>query len=214
MRPRPRRYFRWALAAVIAVLLSIFIIDRWVWRSTQAQIYSNLQSVPHRKVGLLLGTTKYVGRGWVNFYYAYRIEAAAALFKAGKIDYILVSGDNRKANYNEPETMQADLLKAGIPADRIVLDYAGFRTLDSIVRCREVFGADEITIISQPFHNARALFIANRKGLRAIAFNAKDVAAGKGLKVQVREKLARVKMMLDLVFGKEPRFYGPRISIG
>jgi SanA protein len=110
--------------------------------------------------------------------------------------------------------MLADLVNAGVPRDRIVMDYAGFRTLDSILRCRDVFGERAITIISQPFHNARALFIANRKDMQAIAFNAKDVGTSSGFKTLLREKLARVKMVLDLLFGKEPKFYGPHISIG
>ena len=214
MKFRFRRLARWIVYVLIAAFISVWAIDQWVWRSTRAQMYSDLAALPHRKVGLLLGTSKYVQHGWINFYYAYRIKAAAALIKAGKIDYILVSGDNRKAYYNEPEIMQADLIRAGVPAGRIVLDYAGFRTLDSIVRCRDVFGENEMTIISQPFHNARALFIANRKGMHAIAFDAQDVDSRYGFKTQLREKLARVKMLLDLMFGKEPKFYGPHISIG
>lgn len=214
MNPRLRVWIRSAILALTAVILTIFIIDQWVWRSTQAQMYSDIQTLPHRRVGLLLGTSKYTKRPWINRYYAYRIQAAAALFKAGKIDYILISGDNRHAYYNEPETMQADLMQFGVPKDRIVMDYAGFRTLDSILRCRDVFGEHEVTIISQPFHNARALFIANKKGMRAIAFNAQDVSAGYSFKVMLREKFARVKMLLDLILGKEPKFYGPHISIG
>ncbi len=209
-----RKWLRRTLLAFVAVVLLVAIIDQWVWRSTQAQMYSDIQSLPHHKVGLLLGTSKYVKRPWINLYYLYRIEAAAALFKAGKIDYILVSGDNRYAYYNEPETMLADLVNAGVPRDRIVMDYAGFRTLDSILRCHDVFGERAITIISQPFHNARALFIANRRDMQAIAFNAKDVSTSVGFKTLLREKLARVKMVLDLLFGKEPKFYGPHISIG
>src|SRR4051812_43147029 len=112
MKARFRSWLRRALVALACLGICVFLIDQWVWRSTQAQIYSDIMAMPHRKVGLLLGTSKYVARGWVNFYYAYRIQAAVALFNAGKIDYILVSGDNRKAYYNEPETMQADLIKA------------------------------------------------------------------------------------------------------
>ncbi|KAK6023641.1 hypothetical protein OSTOST_10563 [Ostertagia ostertagi] len=133
---------------------------------------------------------------------------------AGKIDYILVSGDNGDEAYNEPETMQADLLAGGIPPDRIILDYAGFRTLDSIVRCKEVFGEDNIIVISQQFHNERALFIARYKDIDAIGFNATDISMKRGFMVQAREKLARVKMALDLLVNKEPKFYGPKIRIG
>jgi SanA protein len=178
------------------------------------QMYSDVTAMPHNKVGLVLGTSKWGKDHRVNLYYAYRIRAAVGLYKAGKVDYLLVSGDNKHVYYNEPETMRADLIAAGIPPDRIVMDYAGFRTLDSILRCKGVFDETEVTIISQPFHNARALFIANRKGLKAIAFNAKDIPGQYSLKTQARERLARVKMILDLMFGKEPKFYGPHIRIG
>jgi SanA protein len=109
--------------------------------------------------------------------------------------------------------MMADLVAGGIPQDKIILDYAGFRTLDSIVRCKAVFGETNITIISQRFHNERALYLAQKNDIEAVAFNAKDVHRKAGLKVYVREYFARVKMMLDLIFGKEPKFYGPKIEI-
>jgi SanA protein len=209
-----RRLFRRILLILACVALLTAGVDQWVRSSTRMQMYDEVAAIPHRKVGLLLGTSKFLGNGWINHYYRYRIAAAVALFKAGKVDFILVSGDNGKSYYNEPETMQTDLIAAGIPADRVVLDYAGFRTLDSILRCRDVFGEENITIISQPFHNARALFISNRKHMNAIAFNASDVAPQAGFKVLLREKFARVKMLIDLATGKEPKFYGPRITIG
>lgn len=109
--------------------------------------------------------------------------------------------------------MKNDLIAAGVPAEKIFLDFAGFRTLDSIVRCREVFGEDSITIVSQPFHNQRALFLANNKGVEAVAFNARDVHGDMGVRVAVREKLARVKLVLDLLFNKQPKFYGPKVPI-
>ena len=209
-----RRWSRRIILFLIGLACLTFTVDRWVQYSTKKQMYDGVASIPHRKVGLLLGTSKYGPHGWVNYYYKYRIAAAVALYKAGKIDYILVSGDNGHRSYNEPAMMQADLIAAGVKPERIVLDYAGFRTLDSILRCRDVFGQDNMTIISQPFHNARALFIANRHDMHAIAFNAQDVSSNMSMKVMVREKFARVKMMLDLMFGKESKFYGPQINIG
>lgn len=192
----------------------MILIDQWVVRSTHTLLFSAAEDVPKRKVGLLLGTSKWVRGGRINLYYRYRIDAAVALYKAGKVEYILVSGDNSHKDYNEPETMRDDLIAAGIPADKIYLDYAGFRTLDSVVRCKEIFGESAITTISQPFHNQRALFLAQRKGLDAVAFNARDVSKEYGVKVQLREKAARVKMVLDLMFGKGPKFGGEKIKIG
>ncbi|MBA3829530.1 MAG: YdcF family protein [Taibaiella sp.] len=203
------------LIIVIVVLIAggIFLTDRWVTRSTQSQLYSDTATIPVNKVGLLLGTSKYLGRGKLNPYYQYRIDAAVLLYKSRKILYILVSGDNATEHYNEPEQMKKDLIARGIPPERIFTDYAGFRTLDSILRCKLVFDEDRVTVISQPFHNERALFIANRNGISAIGFNAQDVTGENGLKVAVREKLARIKMLIDLFLNTQPKYYGPRIII-
>lgn len=197
----------------ILMIVLIFAADQWVKQSTRAQVFNDISSVPHKKVGLLLGTAKTLRHGWENLYYKYRIEAAVALYKSGKIDYILVSGDNGRQEYDETSAMQADLIAMGVPPGKIFMDYAGFRTLDSILRCKEVFGTTDITVISQPFHNQRAVFIANHKGLSAVGFNARDVNSNSGFKTQLREKFARVKMLLDLVVGKDAKFYGPRIEI-
>jgi SanA protein len=197
----------------ILIVVVIFATDKWVTTSTKSQVYTDLQQIPHNKVGLLLGTAKTLRHGRENLYYKYRIEAAVALYKAGKIDYILVSGDNGSKEYDETSAMQADLIAMGIPKERIFMDYAGFRTLDSILRLKKVFGENAVTIISQPFHNQRAVFIANHKDISAVAYNAKDVSINSGFKTQLREKFARVKMLLDLAFGKNAKFYGERIEI-
>lgn len=195
-------------------LLSVIIANQWVSASTKQQLYNDVNSIPHNKVGLVLGTSKHLAGGRLNSYYQYRINAAIALYKAGKIDFILVSGDNSKKYYDEPTTMQDDLIAAGIPKEKIYMDYAGFRTLDSILRCKYVFGEDHFTIISQAFHNERAVFIANHKDIHAIAFNAREVSKNAGFKTMIREKFARVKMLLDLAFNKKAKFYGERIVIG
>lgn len=206
--------FRSLLVLAVILVAVVFITDTWVSRSTRSQIYNDVQAVPHKKVGLLLGTSKMLKGGRINAYYQYRINAAVALYKAGKVDFLLVSGDNGRVAYDETSAMQADLIARGIPKEKIFMDYAGFRTLDSILRCREVFGETSITVISQPFHNERSIFIANHKGIKAVAFNAVDVHTAGGLRTQVREKFARVKMLLDLAFGKEAKFYGDKIKIG
>ncbi|MCL3781269.1 vancomycin high temperature exclusion protein [Prolixibacteraceae bacterium JC049] len=199
----------------IGVLSMIGIIgtDRLVENSVSNKIYNSTKEIPYNKVGLLLGTSKILSNGLINLYYQYRIEAAIALFQSGKINYILVSGDNSTKDYDEPSTIKTDLIKRGIPANRIYLDYAGFRTLDSVIRCKKIFGQNSITFISQQFHNERAIYIAKRKGIDAVGFNAKDVNVHYGFKTQLREKLARVKMVLDLIFRKHPRFLGQKIEI-
>lgn len=198
------------LALLILLILSA---DYYVQSSVQKQLYKDVELIPYNEVGLVLGTVKVLKNGNINRYYQYRIDAAAALFKAGKIKFILVSGDNSKEGYDEPTDMKNDLIKKGVPEDKIFADFAGFRTLDSVVRSKRIFGQKSITIISQKFHNERAVFIANQKEIEAIGFEAKDVSRRAGLLVQSREKLARVKVLMDLIWGVQPKFGGEKIMI-
>lgn len=192
----------------------IFLSNIIVTYASKNKLYSDVSKIPENRIGLLLGTGKFLKNGRVNLYYRYRLEATVELFKKGKIEYVLISGDNSRKDYNEPETFRDDLIAAGIPKEKIYLDYAGFRTLDSIVRAKEIFGQDQFTIISQKFHNERALFISKNKTIKAIGFNAKDVSRRYGLKVQLREILARTKMVLDLyLIGTQPKYLGEKIEI-
>ncbi len=190
----------------VFLLVGIFLLDWYVKKVNQQRLYQAATDLPKRPVGLVLGTSKYVKNGQLNRYYTYRINAAVALWEAGKVDRLLLSGDNSREGYNEPADMQADLIARGIPKEHLLLDYAGFRTLDSVVRCRKVFGFDQVIIISQRFHLERAVFLAQYKGVDALGLIAQDVDGVYGLKVQLREKLARVKLILDLLFGVEPHF--------
>lgn len=209
-----RKKIIYILIAILTICVTApFVADKIVIQKAKDKHFETIENVTPKKVGLLLGTSKHLANGRINLYYKYRIDAAVELFNAGKIQFILVSGDNRKENYNEPEMMQADLIAAGIPANRIVLDYAGFRTLDSILRCKEVFGETDIVVISQKFHNERAIYLAEANGMNAIGYDAKDVNLKAGIKVVIREKFARVKMLLDLVTNKQAKFYGPKIDI-
>lgn len=208
-----KNFLKIAIIFVFITMIVIFVADTYVKRSTKDKIHSSTETIPYNKVGLLLGTGKILSNGEVNLYYKYRIDAALKLFSEGKIDVILVSGDNSTPYYNEPSTIKEDLIKGGIPTDSIFLDYAGFRTLDSVMRSKEIFGQTNITIISQPFHNERAICIANHKNINAVGFNAEDVSSRYGLKTQLREKFARVKMLIDLVIDKQPKFLGEKILI-
>jgi SanA protein len=202
-------------------LLAVFILSFLIFTgcyfiiefSTANRIYREVEDIAHNKVGLVLGTARHQAGGGINPYYQSRIDATIALYKAGKISFVLVSGDNGSVYYNEPNTIKKDLIAAGIPENRIYLDYAGFRTLDSMIRARIVFGLDSVTVISQEFHTERALFIASKKDLYAIGYSARDVEGSRGLKVHLREYFARVKVFLDLIFNTQPRFYGKRIEI-
>ncbi len=202
-------------------LLSVFILTFLIFTgcylivefSTADRIYRDAAKIPYNKVGLVLGTARHQVGGGINPYYQSRIDATLKLYQSGKISYVLVSGDNGSIYYNEPNTIKKDLMAGGIPENKIFLDYAGFRTLDSMVRARIIFGLDSVTVISQEFHNERALFIASHKDLYAIGFSAQDVEGSRGFKVQLREYFARVKVFLDLIFNTQPRFYGNRIEI-
>ena len=149
------------------LLLTVLGLDRWMSWKTAPYIYDELQDLPYRQVGVVLGTAKYYRTGVINQYYRYRIQGALNAYNSGKVNYLLLSGDNALQSYNEPMTMRRDLIKAGVDPADIVLDYAGFRTLDSIVRTRKVFDTNDFIIITQRFHCERALFIALHMGIQA-----------------------------------------------
>ncbi len=208
-----RKLSKLLLIILSVPLLLLLVCNYTINKAAEGKTFTTSEAIPKNRVGLVLGTSKKLVNGRPNLYYSYRIDATIALFKAGKIDFVLVSGDNGTVYYNEPTTMQKDLIKGGIPTEKIFLDYAGFRTLDSMVRAKAVFGLDTITVISQKFHNERAIYIAEKKGLKAIGFNARDISTQQGLKVQLREYFARVKVFIDLMFNTQPKFFGDTIEI-
>jgi SanA protein len=208
-----KKLFRIITLLLILIAALIWITNTRVEKLTDKLVFTDLYKVPYNKVGLLLGTSKYLSSGQLNPYFTNRISATAELFYAKKIDFIVVSGDNRRKSYNEPQEMKNELLKLGIPENKIYLDFAGFRTYDSIIRLNKIFGQNKFTIISQDFHNRRAIYIALHLNLEAIGFDAKDVEFYTGFKTKLREKFARVKMFIDFVTHKKPKFLGQPIEI-
>lgn len=207
-----KRLFYSLLVVISLILLSALALDRWISWKTAPYVYDEIQDLPSRQVGVVLGTAKYYRTGVINQYYRYRIQGALNAYNSGKVDYLLLSGDNAQQSYNEPMTMRRDLIAAGVnPAD-IVLDYAGFRTLDSIVRTRKVFDTNDFIIITQRFHCERALFIALHMGIQAQCY---AVPSPKNmLTVRLREFGARLGALADLyIFKREPRFLGPLVPI-
>lgn len=201
------------LLSIFGIYLALITCDYIIEKATENKTFWNVNEIPKNKVGLVLGTSNRLVGGGSNPYYTNRIKATLELYKAGKIDFVLVSGDNSSLYYNEPTVFKKDLIKGGIPQEKIFLDYAGFRTLDSMVRAKTIFGLDSATIISQKFHNERAIYIAEEKGLHAIGFNADDISLKNGLKIQIREYFARVKVFIDLALNTQPKFYGEKIKI-
>lgn len=180
-------------------LLLLVLLCNWaVVQNTQNKVFFDLDSLPSNDVGLVLGTSKYVTKGKENLFFKYRMEASALLFKEGKVKYLILSGNKEGETYDEPKAMKNALTKLGVPEDALLLDTAGYRTYDSVVRCREKYGQEQVTVISQNFHNARALYLAAHEGLDAVGFAAQDVPDGYSIKTLLREYLARPKAMLDV----------------
>lgn len=207
--------FLLALLLLIPLAAGLFALwaDRHVEQSAAGRVYSDLDALPYRPVALVLGTSKY-SRGRLNSFYVGRMRAAAELYHAGKVDGILVSGDNGTASYNEPAEMAADLIALGVPAGHITADYAGFRTLDSIYRAGDVFDLDSYTVVSQPFHIERALYLADQKGHDAIGYAARGPQGYWGQRIRAREVLARAKAVLDVeLLHVGPRYLGEPVYV-
>lgn len=208
-----RKVFIVSILLFITIITALIIINDFINRQAQEYLYSQINSVPYNKVGLLLGTGKYTKDGNINLYYTYRLHAAVKLFKSKKIDIILVTGDNSRDNYDEPNDFKKDLITLGIPENKIVLDFAGFSTLDSVIRANKIFGLNSFTVISQKFHNERAIFLAKQNDIRVIGFNAKNVSGKYSIKTELREYLARSKALFDILFGSGPKYLGKPIII-
>lgn len=201
-------------AGLIAFLLLIVTSNAWIVWSTADKVFSDLTLLPDHRVALVLGTSNKTVSGGANPYFEKRMETAAKLYEMGKIDHIIVSGDNRSRYYNEPMEMRKALIKLGVPASVITLDFAGLRTLDSIVRCKEIFGQHRITIITQSFHSYRALFISKYYDIEAVAMVTDETDVEYSFKVRLREYFARTKAILDLYLLKtSPRFLGEKEQI-
>lgn len=190
--------------------------DLLVKYSADGKIYTNPMALPSKKVGLVLGCAPMLADGRVNLFFIYRVQAAAELYRLKKVEYLLVSGDNGKHDYDEPTLLKAALVALEVPAEKIFCDYAGFRTLDSLIRAKKVFCENDLIIISQKFHLERALFIAQQNDIEALGFAAPMPEANNFRTFwfsYVREKFARLVAVYDVVFATEPKFLGETITI-
>jgi SanA protein len=209
---------KWLARGIFISLHLVVILGGFyavVWWSAHGACYSSIDRVPVRMVGLVLGCVKKIGPH-DNEYFTERVEAATSLYRAGKVQYLIVTGDNSRHGYDEPTDLKAALVEKGVPADHIYCDYAGFRTLDSVLRAHKVFGQEDCTIISQHFHNERAVYLAKRSGMPdTVAFNAKNPESASLWKMHLRELFARVAAVFDVeFFGTQPKFLGKHIAIG
>lgn len=206
--------FRLLIYASVLLVMVIILSNLIIVTSSRKSLFDDIELIIPHKVGIVLGTSRYLRSGESNPWFHFRIKAAADLYHAGKIKYIILSGDNREVNYNEPEQMRREMIKHDVPDSVLFLDYAGLRTLDSMVRSRKIFGQDSIIVISQKFHNERAIFLAKAYNIKAIGYNAQSPESEFKTKVMLREILARVKVFVDLITQKQPRFLGDEVHMG
>jgi SanA protein len=212
MRPSTRRALRrWFWLGVAGIVLFVLLCNRWVINSTDAYLYTDWALLPENDVGIVLGTSPFVRGGDPSTEFQGRIRAAAELYRLGKVRLLVVSGANPDSTYNEPRKMYQALVKAGVPESAIKMDFAGFRTLDSMVRAQTVWGQSRITVITQRYHTYRAIFLARKVGVQAVAFAAALGTDGAelGNRHPVREVFARAKAVLDLlILNTQPKFLG------
>ena len=206
------RVVRLLAYATLTWLLLWGVADVGIRIASSGLLYdkTTIEQVPDAPAAVVLGCVRILKDGCRNQFYGYRIRAAAELYKAGKVKAIIVSGDNHVKGYDEPSDMKEDLVAAGIPAEKVVCDYAGFRTLDSVVRAKEVFGAERFIVVSQPFHVRRALFLAWGFGCDAYGYAAEDVRGINSVMTLLREQLAKVAALTDVVVRRQPRFLGSK----
>ena len=199
------KIFLWSTCIILFVCIVVMLIcNQIVVNNAEGKVFSDIDSIKYNKVGLLLGTTPQARIGRItNAFFTYRIDAAEQLYKARKIEKILVSGDeNSLDGVNETKCMRDSLMARGVPANAIILDGKGYRTIYSVININKVYGLKSFTIISQKFHNERAIYQAEHLGLdveNIQAYNAKDPKSRRAYLTTIREYFARVKMFMDLI---------------
>ncbi len=215
MRPSVKRAIRRALlVGVAAAILAVILANRWVINSSDAYIYDTWSLLPETDVGIVLGTSAFTRGGKSNAHFAGRLHAAVELYQIGKIKKIIVSGANPDSTYNEPRKMWQELTRQGVPSADITMDFAGFRTLDSIVRAQQVFGLQRAIIITQRYHAYRAVFIGKKLGMDVVAYAAPGEEPGFDLRLTVREWLARLRVVLDIfLLQTQPKFLGEPVNV-
>ena len=182
-------------------------------QSFQAETVQSLDQLRPQRAAVVFGCNRYA-YGHRNQFYEARLDACHKLYNSGKVQKVLVSGDNGRKEYSEPDDMKADLMKRGIPEEDVICDYAGFSTLDTVVRAKKVFGLDQFIAVSQEFQCVRAAYIGEAHGIEITAYCAGDVSGALAKKTYVREYLARVKAWLDVeILRRGPKFLGPRIEV-
>jgi SanA protein len=170
-----------------------------VYAAGENRVFERIDNLPENEVGLVLGTAKWAAKGKPNRFFSYRMDAAFRLYQSGKVRRLLLSGNGTEPGQREPEQMRTDLIARGIPAGALEIDNGGVRTLDSIARAKRVYGLNRMIIVSQEFHNRRALFFCRALGIDAVGFNAQGVPVSEAPRTLLREFLARVDAVLEIL---------------
>lgn len=205
-----RKLWWLVLAGTMLPVLAIAVAEGWTYLLAAGLCHNSPAACQPHSVGLVLGCSRKLANGRNNMYFTGRIQAAVDLWHSGRVRGLIVSGDNRTKYYNEPDDMRAALIKKGVPANRIVCDYAGICTYDSVARAKRIFGAEPLIIVSQAEHAERAVAIARHLGIPAAAINAPLVPVNRPtfLKQWLRERAARVSMVFDFITFRRPRHLG------
>lgn len=205
-----KKVIKWSF--IFALFLFIWA-NIWVHVESKKYVFKTAEEIPDVKVGLVLGTSRVLKNGNTNPFFEFRVKAAYELYRSGKIKHILISGDNSKLSYNEPEDLKNALLALGVPACNITLDFAGFDTYDSVIRANKIFGQTKFIVISQEFHVQRAVYIGRRFDLEVWGYCAKDVSKSKSFLTHFREYFARVKAYIEVKLNVDPHFLGEKLVI-
>lgn len=210
-----RFLFRLSVCTLLLAVMLMALVEMWVNAMTADSCHSKTEDCRSGDVAVVLGCSKYLRRGVSSVFFEGRMQAAVELWKTGKLRCIIVSGDNRERFYNEPRDMKAELVRLGVPEDRIVCDYAGLRTYDSVVRAKRIFGAEHMTFISQREHTERAVAIARQLGMDAEGYIAplQDTTRRLWLRQYLRERLARLAMVVDLMAQHDPAHLGDPVPL-
>ncbi|MEU8944129.1 MULTISPECIES: ElyC/SanA/YdcF family protein [unclassified Streptomyces] len=203
--PRTRAGQRRAVQVVMALCVLALLPATWLYVVTDGRLRTTAD-VPRTEVAVVFGAGLWDGEP--SPYLAHRLDAAARLYRAGRIEVVLVTGDNSRADYDEPDAMRAYLAGHGVPDDRVVTDYAGFDTWDSCVRARKIFGVRRAVLISQGFHIRRAVELCRAAGVRSYGVGVDDRHDVTWYYGGAREVFAAGKALLDVVFEPDPRFLG------
>lgn len=205
----PKKITKYILIVFSIFVAATFIVGLSTTFMAMNNIYHDIDGIPKYQVGIVFGTTPRMLNGLPNSYYSYRIRGAVDLYKAGKINKILVSGDNRSFKYNEPKAMRKSLEDRGVKPEDIIEDFAGRDTYDSVIRARNIFGLHNHLYITQRFQADRAITMAKWNGIEANAYVVPETKnTFVRMKLYTREYLARVKMLFSLIFNVDPEILG------